>query len=541
MQPRWYQDESVQSVFDYYNTGHTGNPLIGLPTGTGKSFVIAMLIRRIMSRWPSQRFMVCTHVKELLEQNSSKLAEVWPSAPFGIYSAGLKRRDTSLPVIFGGVASIKNNIQAFGHRDLMLIDEAHLLSPNDDTMYHQVIGELQQINPYMKVIGLTATPYRLGQGLLTDGGLFTDICYDMTNMKAFNRLVAEGFISPLIPKRTNTIVDVSEVGQSKGDFIKSQLEGALDKEAITYAACQEMCDLGRDRGAWLVFASGIKHAEHVAQMLRNFGITAVAVHSKMPGGDEARNKAIRDFKNGVIRCIVNNNVLTTGFDHPPIDLIGMLRPTTSPGLWVQMLGRGTRPSPETMKRNCLCLDFAGNTLRLGPINDPVIPRKKGEGSGDAPVKICEVCGTYNHISARECCECGAEFTIRVKIVKSAGTQELIKDDKPVVETFKVDRVMYSKHSKPGSPDSLRVAYVCGLRLFEEYVCIEHPTKFAAHKARDWWRLRMGTDATPPTTEEAVKWSMNLAIPKRIRVWINKKYPEITGYEEFYRKGDTWLQ
>jgi DNA repair protein RadD len=541
MESRWYQDGAEQSIFDYYNAGNVGNPLIALPTGTGKSFVIARLIKRIMADYPNQRMLVCTHVKELLKQNSSKLAEIWPSAPFGIYSAGLKQRDTALPIIFGGVASVKNVVKSIGHRDLMFIDEAHLLSPDSDTMYHQVIGELQEINPYMKVIGLTATPFRLGQGLLTDSGLFTDIVYDMTGMAAFNRLVSEGFIAPLIPKRTRTVIDVSDVSIARGEYVKGQLEAAVDKDAITYAACQEMCELAQDRGSWLVFASGIKHAEHVAQMLRNFGISSVAIHSKMAGGDEARDKAIRDFKNGMIRCVVNNNVLTTGFDHPAIDFIGMLRPTTSPGLWVQMLGRGTRPSLDTMKQNCLCLDFAGNTARLGPINDPCIPNKKGKGGGDVPVKICEACGTYNHISARECCYCGAEFNIRIKLVKSADTQELIRDDKPLIETFDVSRVMYTRHQKEGSPDSIRVSYICGLRLFNEYVSIEHPHHFVAKKARSWWRLRMGTEATPPTTEEALKWAGNLAIPRRIKVHINKKYPEVVGYEEFYRKGQTWLQ
>ncbi|MFZ1074793.1 MAG: DEAD/DEAH box helicase family protein [Minisyncoccia bacterium] len=539
MESRWYQDEAEQSVFDYYEHGNTGNPLIALPTGTGKSFVIARIIKRAMASYPGQRIIVCTHVKELLEQNSKKLSEIWPTAPFGIFSAGLKRHDTALPIIFGGIASVKNQVKAFGHRDLMFIDEAHLLSPNADTMYHQVIGEMQEINPYMKVIGLTATPYRLGQGLLTDSGLFTDIVCDMTSMKAFNRLVAEGYIAPLIPRPTNTKFDISNVGISKGEYIQGQLEEAVDKDAITYAACQEMVAGAADRGTWLVFASGIKHAEHVAEMLRRFGITAVAVHSKMAGGNEAYAKALRDYKNGVIRCLVANNKMTTGVDHPPIDFIGMLRPTVSPGLWVQMLGRGTRPSPETMKKNCLCFDFAGNTARLGPINDPMIPGKRGKGSGDVPVKICEACGTYNHISARECCYCGAEFDIRIKLVKQADTQELIRTDAPLIEEFKVDRVMYNRHTKPGAPDSMRVGYVCGLRFFEEYVSIEHPHPFAAKRARDWWRRRMGTEETPPTTEEALRWSCNLAIPRTIKVHVNKKYPEVVECCNFYRVGEQW--
>ncbi len=535
IESRWYQDEAVQSIFDYFSSGKKGNPLIALPTGTGKSLVIGSFIKKAMQLYPGQRFLVMTHVKELLVQNSNKLAEIWPSAPYGIYSSGLKKKDKVLPIIFGGVASVKNNVKQFGRRNVMFIDEAHLLSPNVDTMYHSVISQLLEINPYLKVIGLTATPYRLGQGLLTDGGLFTDIIYDMTGMKAFNQLVSEGYICPLFPKKTSTQLDISDVSINNGELAQGELENAVDKDSITFAACKEIVQYGQDRGTWLVFASGISHAEHVAAMLRNFGVPTIAIHSKMIGGNDARDRAIRDFKNGVIRCVVNNNVLTTGFDHPPIDFIGMLRPTMSPGLWVQMLGRGTRPSPITMKANCLCLDFAGNTMRLGPINDPRIPSRRGNTGGDIPVKICEECGMYNHISARVCDYCGAAFSIKVKLVTTASTAELIRSDVAQIERFEVDRVAYMEHVKDGVR-SMRVNYVCGQRLFSEWVSLEHVHPFVAKKARDWWRRRMGTEDYPPTTAEAITWAHGLAIPRYIQVHINQKYPKVVDYEEFYREG-----
>jgi DNA repair protein RadD len=529
---RWYQDEAIESVFDYYIQGGKGHPLIALPTGTGKSLVIAGLIERAMQRYKNQRFMIATHVKELLKQNSDKLRDVWPCAPYGIYSAGLGRRDTQLPIIFGGVASIKNCIKKFGHRDLFLIDEAHLLSPKSDTMYQDVIGELTNINPAMKVVGFTATDYRLGQGRLTNGGLFTDKIYDLTTMTGFNRLLAEGWLCPVFPRHTKTQVDVSEVSVQNGEFNQGQAEKVMDE--VTYAACREAVELGADRSCWLVFAAGIKNAENVAQMLRNFGITAVAVHSKMAGGDEARNRAIRDYKNGVIRCIVNNNVLTTGFDHPAIDFIVMLRPTMSPGLWVQMLGRGTRPSPETGKQNCLCLDFAGNTARLGPINDPLIPSERGPGSGNMPVKICEACGTYNHISARNCIFCGAEFDIRVKIVQTASTDELIRGTIPKIEIYDVTKVLYNEHTSKKGNKTVHVKYICGLSLFEEWYDFEAEHPYVRHKANVWWRRAAGTEEIPSTNADALKWAGSLAVPHKIKVHANKKYPEIVGYEEFAR-------
>jgi DNA repair protein RadD len=522
---RWYQTEAVESIFTYF-MGSAGNPVVALPTGTGKSIVIGRFIQRVLNTWPKQRFLILTHVKELVEQNAKKLADMWPTAPIGIYSAGLGRRDTAMSITFGGVASVVNCVEAFGHRDLLLVDECHLISPKADTMYSEVINRLKAINPYLKVVGFTATAFRLGQGMITESGIFTDICYDLTGVDAFNRLIAEGFISPLVPKKTRTALDVSDVGMNNGEYAQGALQAAVDKEEITYAALQEMLQFGQDRQSWLIFASGVEHAEHIADMLSSFGVPSAAIHSKLK--DTERDARLTAFKRGELRALSNNNVLTTGFDHPPVDLIGMLRPTMSPGLWVQMLGRGTRPSPATGKRNCLVLDFAGNTKRLGPINDPVIPKRKGPGTGEAPVRICPACDCYNHASARFCINCGEEFTFQTKIIASAGTDELLRSDLPVVEYFDVQRVTYNRHEKEGSKPMIKVSYYTGLQKFDEWIGLEHPG-YAAKKACDWWRQRH-SEEPPETTDEALQFVSRLRVPKRIRVWVNKKLPEVLSYE-----------
>lgn len=534
---RWYQREAEQSIFDYFESGGRGNPVVAMPTGTGKSVVIANFLRRVYSRWPNQRVMMLTHVKELIEQNAKKVMQIWPTAPLGIYSAGLNRRDLMLPLTFGGVASVKKIIRQFGHIDLLLIDECHLLSPNDDTMYQSIIVELLAINPFMKVIGFTATPFRMKQGMITDGGIFTDICYDITGYENFNRLIYEGYLSPIIPKRTNIEIDVSNVGISGSDFNQKALQEATDKDEITWAACKEMVELGYNRASWLTFASGVENSEHIAEMLRSMGINAAASHSKLhPKENDSRVQA---FKEGRLRCLVNMGKYTTGFDHPPIDLIGMLRATASTGLWVQMLGRGTRPFSGDHffgpKRDCLALDFAGNTRRLGPINDPVIPRKPtGGGGGDAPIRICDNCSAYNHAKSRFCCNCGIEFTFENKLFRQASTEEIMRSDAPIVEYFEVSRVLYNLHEKRGkddellSPPSIKVSYICGLQMFNEWVCLEHKG-MASKRARDWWRQRMGTEP-PSSTYEALLSVQQARIPSKIRVHVNKKYPEVLGYE-----------
>ena len=528
---RWYQDEAVFSVFDYFNQGNRGNPIVAMPTGTGKSLVIAKLLYDVFCQWSRARVMMLTHVKELIEQNAEELLKCWPTAPLGIYSAGLKQRDVILPIVFGGIQSVSKNVAAFGHRDLIFIDECHLLSPKDNTMYQKTIGELKQINPFLKVIGLSATPFRLKQGMLTDDGLFTDVCYDVTGFESYNRLIAEGYISPLISKRTTTQIDVSNVGMINGDFNKKQLEAAVDKDEITFAACKEAIELGYNRRSWLAFAAGLANAEHIASMLQSFGIQAVAVHSEL--SDDENRKRIEAFKRNEIRCIVNMNKLTTGFNYPPIDLIIDLQPTMSPGKHVQKNGRGTRPSPDTGKENCLSLDYARNTIRNGPINDPRIPNKSGKGTGDVPIRICE-CGAYNHAAARFCCSCGMEFSFETKIFGTASEVPILKSDAPIVDYFKVDRVIYNLHEKKSkegvliSPPSIKVSYFCGLQMFNEWVCLEHPG-MPGKRARDWWRQRHAEEP-PQYTHEALRRTRELKMPATVRVWVNKPYPEILGYE-----------
>lgn len=531
--PYPHQNEAVDSIFFYYAKGGTGNPVVAMPTASGKSLVIAEFVKKVLQRWPRQRFILATHVKELIEQNAEKLKTQWPQVPLGIFSAGLGQRDTLFPVIYGGIGSMVNCVEKFGWRDLLLIDEAHLLSPKDDTNYQYFIKELKKINPNMRVIGFTATPYRLGQGMLTDDGIFTDICYDLTSFKAFNKLIEDGYLIAPIPKRPRTeIISAGELSKLKitaGDYNQADAEKAVDKDLVTYAACKEIVGEGFDRQCWLGFASGVKHAEHVSDCLNSMGIDSTFIHSKL--SDEECDKRFNDWKAGKYRAIVNYGKLTTGVDHPPIDLIFVLRLTTSTVLWVQIVGRGTRPSPATHKENFLVLDFARNTERLGPINDPVIPRKrkKGELPGVPPVRICPQCGVYNHARNVVCSACGFVFPKLQKLDNTAGTAALLRTEEPVVIMVPVNRVIYHRRQKSHGPEMIQVQYFCGFERYNEYVCLEHGG-YAKVKAIAWWKQRMGSKVAPPTTAEAMKYIETLRKPRMLRVWVNKKYPEVLGYE-----------
>lgn len=551
MQFRDYQEYAIEAIFDYF-TKNTGNPLVAMPTGTGKSVVIGGFLQRVYQRYPRQRIIKLTHVKELIEQNLEKLLAIWPAAPVGVYSAGLDRKELYCPITYAGIASAIKVTEAFGHVDLILIDECHLVSPSEGTMYQSFIQELTKLNPMLKVVGFTATHWRMGQGLLTEeDGIFTDIAVDMTSMESFNWFIDTGYLVPLIPKPTLTEYNTDEVQLNRGEFNQRQLQETVDQEYINDRVVAETIELAQNRNHWLVFGTGINHVENVAAMFESYGIRTTYVHSKMSAKE--RDSRLAAHKRGEFRCMVNNGILTTGYDFPALDMISIMRPTRSPGLWVQILGRGTRPvyAPgynlndtqgrldsiaNGTKKDCLVLDFAGNTKRLGPINDPVMPKRRGKkkGPGVAPVRICENCETYVHASLRECPFCHYVFPQTSVALQGAGTEELIRraqDEMPQVDEFSVDRVTYARHQKQDRPPVMRVSYYCGLRQFSEYICLEHGG-FPAKKARGWWRDRTAYPLTPApaTTAEALQRANELNRPTSIRVWHNKRNPEIMNYD-----------
>lgn len=551
MKLRDYQEFAVNSLFDYFSKKN-GNPLVVMPTGTGKTLIIAGFCEKALRMYPSTRILILTHVKELIEQNYSKLLAMWTTAPAGIYSAGLGQKDMYMPITFGGIASIvKTDLQVFGNIDLLIIDEAHLVSPKEETMYGLVISKLKENNLNLKVIGLTATDYRQGQGRLTLGNsIFNDIAVDMSKKESFNWFIQEGYLVPLIPKKPQMEVDVSKLRIRMGEFDNKDAQEAIDKQEITYKACLELVKIAHidNRKHWLIFSTGVEHACHIAEMLESMDISVTYVHSKM--SSKERDNRIEDFKNKKYTAMVNNGILTTGFDDPSIDMIGMMRLTMSTSLFVQMLGRGTRPLYEpgfdlstkegrllsiksSEKQNCLVLDFAGNTKRLGPINDPIIPEAKGsKGPGDAPVKICGACMCYNHASVRFCDYCGEEFPRYYKIKENASMDELIasNDSKVGEELFSVDRVIYKEHIKTGKLPCLKVTYYSGLRAFTEYVHIEHSNNYAGKIARDWWRFASGNFVTPHTVKDAMTLINTLRKPSRIKVDLTEERPRVVDYE-----------
>lgn len=546
--PRDYQDFGINAVFDYFQN-NSGNPLLLYPTGTGKSIIVAGICVRALNWYPNTRVMMLTKTKELVKQNYDKLKMAWSDAPVGIYCSGLGKKDHHYPITFGSIGSVYKIPERFGFIDFVIVDEAHEISPTDETMYQKLIAGLKKQNPLLKVIGLTATGYRVKQGRLTNGdnAIFTDIAVDSTGLEAFNWFFHEGYLVPPIPRPTKVEYDLTNVKIQGGEYEQKSLMAEVDNQKKNEAAVLEMLELGHTRRSKLVFGSGLEHCKHIVDILKYYGQSATWVAS-VGMGEAERDRNIEAYKNNEFEWMVNNGILTTGFDKTDIDFIGMLRHTLSPGLWVQMLGRGTRPHYEagfdlstrdgrlasigaSHKRNCLVADFAQNVTRLGCINDPRIPEpKERKRPGDAPVRICDSCGCYNHASARACWNCGTEFPRYLKIDDKASGQKLVKEapsfELPEVREFPVDRVAYQMWHKVGKPDSICVTYHSGSQSFREWVCLEHGG-FASRLARQWWKVR--GDAPPETTEEAYALVSTLKQPRAINVVTNKPMPEIHSH------------
>ena len=514
---RPYQRAAIDAIYGYY-AGKAGHPLVVIPTAGGKSLVMAAFIEGVLRAWPDQRILVVTHVRELIAQNHAELIGLWPDAPAGIYSAGLGRRDLGARILFAGIQSIHRKAYDIQQCDLVLIDEAHLIPAASNTMYRRFLETLARINPYLKVIGFTATPYRLDSGMLHEGKgvLFTDIAYEVS----VRELIDDGYLCPLVSKAAETRLDVTGVGSRGGEFIASQLQAAVDLPEVTEAAIDEVVALGQDRRSWLAFCAGVEHATHVAEALRARGISAATIFGDTPRAE--RDRIIAAFKRGEIRALASMGVLTTGFNAPGVDLIAMLRPTKSTGLYVQMAGRGTRLAPG--KDNCLVLDFAGNVARHGPI-DAVTPKRHGGGTGDAPVKTCPDCQSILPTAVRVCPDCGHAFPPpQPEVEASATTLEILTTGKP--HWITVDGVSYHRHEKPGGRPSLRVEYRCGLVVHREWVCFEH-SGYARQKAVAWWQCRAPDQPVPMTVAEALAAADRLARPTAISVRRNGRFTEIT--------------
>lgn len=525
---RDYQKKAILDTYQWLGQ-NKGNPCIVAPTGSGKSWIIAGLCQDIMSRWRKSRIIVLSHVKELLSQDAEKIWLAWPEAPLGIYSAGLGRKDIDV-ITVAGIQSIYRKAEEAGKTDLVIVDEAHRINNESCGMYRTFLNGLREINPNLRIIGLTATPYRLGQGMVTEGkeALFDDLIESIS----IRDLVSQGYLAPLRNKRTETALDTRGVRVQNGDFVEADMEARFNNEEMNRNIVAEVMRRGENRNAILVFCCGISHAKAIRDVFREDMMTAETLTGKTP--PEERERILKAFKAGEIRVLTNVNVLTTGFDYPNIDLIVMARPTLSPGLYMQMAGRGMRLK-DGPNKDCLVLDFAGNIRRHGPVTE-ITPPKPGRGKdkkdgkkedGTPPTKDCPKCGEICATNARTCPGCGYEFPLTLTEVNE-------EDDimGNAVQTMKLRgwRWSVTKSRNAGIPMLVLDLYPEALaeNPIRIYLCVNHGG-YAQMKARKTLSLLMGEDCSclnfAYIEEWARKFSEHLA-PEWVNYVYHKPFYEI---------------
>ncbi|MGM6293146.1 DEAD/DEAH box helicase [Vibrio parahaemolyticus] len=387
---RPYQADSVKAVIHYFRK-HSTPAVIVLPTGAGKSLVIAEL-----ARLAKGRVLVLAHVKELVEQNHAKYEGYGLKG--AIFSAGLGRKETDQQVVFASVQSVVRNLDSFKNQfSLLVIDECHRVPDDKNNSYQKVITHLRELNPGIKVLGLTATPYRLGMGWIyqyhtrgqvrtEESRFFRDCIFELP----IRYLLDENFLTPARMMDAPVLsYDFSQLKPANtGRYKEAEMDMVIDKaKRATPQIVEQIIQYARERKGVMIFAATVRHAQEIHGLLPE-GETAIVI------GDTPtpeRDAIIQAFKNREIKYLVNVSVLTTGFDAPHVDLIAILRPTESVSLYQQIVGRGLRLSEG--KNECLVLDYAGNSYDL---YQPEVGDPKPDSTSEIITIPCPACGFNNN-------------------------------------------------------------------------------------------------------------------------------------------------
>lgn len=531
MQPRPYQTEALDALDRHVRTKDT-NPCVVIPTGGGKSALIAWIIERWKGECPWLRTIILAHRKELIEQNAAELRGFLPTADIGIFSAALGRRDYEASILFASIDSVFKRSGEFQPFDLVMVDEAHRIPPAGEGKYRTFIKGCRRFNPKLLVVGWTATPFRMGCGKICHKDhILNEVCYEANVAD----LIRDGYLCRLRSKVGVTQPDLDGVKRnSGGDYIINSLSKATNRDAVVSSAIAEAVRIihAEDRHHVVFFCVDVEHCKKVSDELHRHGIIAPYVTAKTKTED--RDRIAKDFKAGRLRAICNVNVYTEGFNATCIDCIVLLRPTLSAGLFSQMVGRGLRLHSD--KSDCLVLDFAGCIDEHGPIDLL--------GGARVVMATCQQCRESFSRAVRVCPVCGWKIPPQeIRRLEETERQRRMHGEKvssksilsSEPETARVESVFVSRHRKPGSPDSLLVQYRCGLSMFREWVCLDHPD-YAGHKAQAWWRQRFpGTDKQRVTVNEALA---NLFLSQALLEWTktitvrrNGKYFEVVDYNK----------
>jgi DNA repair protein RadD len=532
-----YQQEAVASV---HPLAPGCRKLIVVPTGGGKSFIAAALANEgaLLGR-----VLIITHVQELVEQNEADMRRLAPEADIGVYCSSLGRKEICTITVCA-VQSIYKKLHLFEDVELVLIDEAHRISPAGGKMYRAVLKHFENT----PVVGLTATPYRMGSGYLHEGDnkIFDEISYEVS----YDFLVTEGFLAPFAERGSDLAYDVSTFKIERGEFKADDL-GALVDYPKTEAIVEQAIARSAGRLFKLCFCINLRHCDIVAAILAKKGLTSVILHGKMTADE--RREARELFELGLVDVAINCNIWAIGYNFRRLDCIWLIRPIASVGFFIQVAGRLTRTADG--KDDGLLLDYGGNVSRHGHFGKPEV-RPPSKGGGGA-TKLCKApeCGEKNSEQARYCAVCKSQFVEMFKDCPKCATQVdrmtqvcpkctygwPINEQKLDEEgtTILPNKVLWLDvvdwnfriHKKEGSPyKSLAIAYkTVDAGTIQEYIFPEHP--HVQHRFAEWWlrhALNPNTQKLPKTAPDAYNNRNSLKRPERIKVIRSGKFYNFLG-------------
>lgn len=533
--PHLHQVAAKEALFKSW-TDHQDEkdvPILVLPTGSGKSIIIADVVRTMFNQYPDfhPRTVVLVPSKELAKQNAEKLEKLLPAhVSIGYVSASLGKKQHNTDVIVATIGSIFNSAHLLGNIKCVIIDECHLCSSDgsEHGMYRKFLTNLAKYCSF-RTVGLTATPFNKGGYWLTDGEnpLFNRIAFNIS----MRELLEKGFLSPLIPptEQIKTRIDASSVGISQGDYKVGELSDVV--ETYLQGVAEESVRLASGRNKWIAFTPSVLNARSLSEKLNYLGISSAVVVGDMPKVE--RDEFVNKFRKGELRALISVIALSIGFDVPDVDCLIWCRPTKSLNLYVQGFGRACRIAPG--KVDALVLDFTDTVDRLGPVD--LVKGKSKKGGGDAPYCLCNECGARNHAAALVCAECGAwiKDPPKPKLDATASTAPVLSTQPAPIVWHDVSRVTYSVHKKEGKPDSLRVDYWEGFMVVaSEWACFDH-LGYARQKAEQWFTRRKpdGYNHMPGDVEQIMLWIKTgfcLKEPTRIATRKNGKYTEIVSHD-----------
>lgn len=361
---RPYQQSAVDAILDFCQFGkEKDHPIAVLPTGAGKSIIIAYVAREL-----KEGVLVIQPSKELLEQNFAKFESYGGRA--AIYSASMNQKHVG-DVTFATIGSIKSCPELFAHVKYVLIDECHLVPPNDESMFMQFLSGLENV----KVIGLTATAFRLKKY----NDPFTGEPYSQINLlmrekpRFFNRFLHITQIKELYDREFLAPVKYIPLAWSNGELRYNSTGAEYTEKSMDFALKQQKIherlpsvidqSIRKGRKHRIVFVKNVADAEHLTLMCPDSACVSAQTKKK------DRQRILDDFKAGKIKTVFNVGILTIGFDFPALDTIIIARPTMSLALYMQMIGRGIRKCEG--KFDCALVDMCGNIDRFSKLEDIV--------------------------------------------------------------------------------------------------------------------------------------------------------------------------